>query len=53
VIQRPRFYAANILTLSSREERVECLNKVPEKWRSWVELIVRNEYERRKHAKRA
>lgn len=50
---RPREYAANILKLTTREERKAALDKVPEELKQWVELYVRNEFERRKYSRRA
>ena len=51
--KRPRYYAAEILDLKTVEERRAALSAVPEEQRERVELYVRNEFERRKHAHRA
>lgn len=50
--KRPRAYAAEILQLKTIEERREALAAVPEYWREMVEYMVRNEYEKRKYARR-
>ena len=50
---RPRQYAANIMLLSSKEERRAALAAVPEWMRDIVETHVRNAYDRDKYARRA
>ena len=44
---RPRQRAAALLTLKSREERQAALERVPEKWRSWVEYYLTSWWPRR------
>ena len=44
---RPRFYAAHICSLKTRKERVEALEKVPAKIRSWVKFYVEDNYAKR------
>ena len=45
---RPRDYAAQIIKMKTREERLEALLKVPEEWRDLVKKHVENEFMRRK-----
>jgi len=44
---KPRVYAAHICSLKTREERVEALEKVPAKIRSWVKFYVEDAYVKR------
>jgi len=44
---RPRQYAAHIMTLMTREERLEALAKVPEECRELTKKHVEIAYERR------
>lgn len=43
----PRQYAAHIMTLTTREERLEALAKVPEQYRELTKKHVEITYERR------
>jgi hypothetical protein len=49
---KPRHYAAQILALTTREERREALSKVPSDYQERVKLYVENEFERRKYTRR-
>ena len=44
---RPRQYAAHIMTLTTREERLEALAKVPEQCRDLTKKHVEIAYERK------
>ena len=44
---KPRQYAAHIMTLTTREERLEALAKVPEQCRELTKKHVEIAYERR------
>lgn len=46
--KRPRFYAAEIIALKTKEERRAALAKVPEHLRDWVEFYVRDSVERKR-----
>jgi hypothetical protein len=43
-VNRPRFYAAEIIALPTREQRRNALAKVPAEWRDWVEDLVRSAF---------
>jgi hypothetical protein len=42
--KRPRFYAAEILAMPTREQRRAALAEVPIEWRAWVEDLVRSAF---------
>jgi hypothetical protein len=42
--KRPRFYAAEILGMPTREQRRAALAEVPAEWRAWVEDLVRSAF---------
>jgi hypothetical protein len=44
---KPRQYAQRILALPDRESRKTELAKVPAHFLSWVETLVKNEFEKR------
>lgn len=48
----PRHYAAEIMSLKTREERREALSKVPAHLQSLTRKHVEIEFERRKHTSR-
>jgi len=45
---RPRQYAAHIMTLTTREERLEALAKVPEQHRELTKKHVEIAYDRKR-----
>ena len=47
--KRPRHYAEEILSLKTREERRQALEKVPDIYRSWVEEYVKDHFMKKKH----
>lgn len=51
--KRPRHYAGEISILKSREERLAALNRVPQKWRSWVRELVEDACMKKKNGKNA
>ena len=44
--KRPRQYAAEIMRLPTREQRIERLSQVPENIREWVRYYVESEHKR-------
>ena len=44
--KRPRHYAAEIIQLTTREQRRDALNRVPEAWRELVAAHVRIAWQR-------
>ena len=45
---RPRQYAAHIMTLTTKEERLEALDKVPEQHRELTKKHVEIAYDRKR-----
>ncbi|MFZ2452617.1 MAG: hypothetical protein WAW36_19080 [Methylovulum miyakonense] len=43
----PRHYAADIIALPTKEQRVAALNQVPEQWRDWVRAYVKDHFAKR------
>ncbi|MDH4275183.1 MAG: hypothetical protein OEW08_09095 [Gammaproteobacteria bacterium] len=46
--KRPRQYAADIIALSDKQQRVVALSQVPEQYRDWVRELVSDHFARRK-----